>query len=110
MEYATLMSTLPEVNMMAVREIRGEIRLTLVVEKEGNAFASYCVELGTASEGDTPQEALDNIREAVQVHIGALEEVGTRERVFKEKGIEILPATVEDITPERTSVKIPVYA
>ena len=68
----------------------GYILLTIQVEPEGDQFVSTCLELGTASCGDTAQEALDNLREAITVHLSALEEVGERERVFGERGIEVL--------------------
>ncbi len=68
----------------------GYILLTLQVEPEGDQFVSTCLELGTASCGDTAQEAFDNLKEAISVHLEALEEVGERERVFRQRGIEVL--------------------
>ena len=66
--------------------------LTLQAEREDDGYVAYCVELGTASCGDTLEEAMANIQEAVLVHLDALEETGTRQRVFEEKGIELVPA------------------
>ena len=66
------------------------IYVTINIEGEGDQFVSTCPELGTASCGDTEQEALDNLREAITVHLNALEEVGERERVFQERNIEVL--------------------
>ena len=68
--------------------------LTCVVEKEGNQFASYCEELGTSSCGDTIEEAFENIEEAVEVHLDALDEAGELGRVFRERGIEVHPQPV----------------
>ena len=65
------------------------IILTEVVEKEGDQFVSTCRELGTASCGDTIEEAFSNLEEAIEVHLSALEETGERERVFTERGIEV---------------------
>lgn len=73
--------------------------LTSVVEPEGEMFVSTCPELGTASCGDTIQEAFENLEEAITVHLNALEELGERERVFRERGIEILHVHVEETTP-----------
>ena len=69
--------------------ITGEIVLTEIVEQDGEQFAAYCLELGTASCGDTIQEAFDNLEEAIWVHLNELEETGERERVFREKNILI---------------------
>ena len=63
--------------------------LTCVVEKEGDQFVSYCEELGTSSCGDTIEEAFENIEEAIEVHLDALDEVGELGRVFRERDIEV---------------------
>ena len=75
---------------------QGIIILTSVVEQEGDQFVSICAELGTASCGDTIQEALDNLQEAIWVHLDALEETGERARVFRERGIDILTPPIPD--------------
>ena len=82
----------------------GYIILTLVVEEEegDGLFAAHCSELGTATCGTTIDEAFANLEEAVEVHLNALEEVETRERVFQEMGITIhslLPANYESSVP-----------
>ena len=59
-------------------KIQGEVKLTFVVEEDGELYVSRCVELGTVSCGDTAAEALTNIQEAVFVHLGALKEVDER--------------------------------
>ena len=74
--------------------------LTEIVEKEGDQFVSICRELGTASCGDTIEEAFSNLEEAIEVHLEALKETGERERVFSERGIEIhSPFPTEPIHP-----------
>ena len=64
-------------------------------------FVSTCIELGTASCGDTIQEAFENLEEAIAVHLNALEELGETERVFHERGIEILRSPIEETVPRR---------
>ena len=71
-------------------EAQGVVILTSVVEEEGDQFVSFCTELGTASCGDSIEEALANLQEAIWVHLNALEETGERERVFGERGIDLL--------------------
>ena len=67
----------------------GYIVLTGIVEEEDGQFASYCRELGTASCGDTITEALDNLREAIEINIEGLEEVGELERTLRERNIKV---------------------
>lgn len=79
-------------------EVAGTISVTHAVrlEKEDGQFISVCPELGTMSCGDTIEEALSNLNEAVVVYLNALEEVGEQERVFRENGIAILPDPIEE--------------
>lgn len=76
--------------LQASPQVQEIVVLTSVVEGEGDQFVSFCIELGTASCGDTIQEALDNLQEAIWVHLSALEETGERDRMFRELGIDVL--------------------
>ena len=67
----------------------GYIALTLTVAKEGKHFVSRCPELGTASCGDTFDEALQNIQEATVEYLNTIERLGERPRVFREKGVAV---------------------
>ena len=78
--------------------------LTSVVEPEDDMFVSTCIELGTASCGDTIQEAFENLEEAIAVHLNALEELGETERVFHERGIEILRAPIGETVPRSVPI------
>ena len=69
--------------------------LTSVVEPEGEMFVSTCIELGTASCGDTIQEHSKTLRR-LSPSLEALEELGETERVFHERGIEILRSPIEE--------------
>lgn len=73
----------------ATSRVVGHIVLTLLVHQEDAQYVSECVELGTASCGDTIDEALENIREATVLYLNAIEEAGERERVFRRQGIQI---------------------
>jgi predicted RNase H-like HicB family nuclease len=42
-------------------------RLTALIQPEGNGFVALCPELDIASEGETIQEARDNLREALEL-------------------------------------------
>ena len=69
------------------------IRLTGIVEKEGDVYLAYCKELGTITCGDTIKQAKANLLDALEVYIDGLEEIGERDRVFSEKGVTIERAT-----------------
>ena len=81
---------------------KGVIVLTGTVDKEDGQFVSYCRELGTASCGDTIDEALRYLEEAIDVHLEALEETGELLRFLRERNTRI------DIEPEAGEVHLTV--
>ena len=80
-----------------MKRVTRYVTLTMTVEGADGQYAAHCIELGTASCGDTLDEAFENIKEAVIVDITALEEIGEREHFFNEHGIEIKQRIKEDI-------------
>ena len=50
--------------------------LTATIWKEEGVYVSKCPELGVASCGDTPEEALSNLKEAVELYLDNAKELG----------------------------------
>jgi predicted RNase H-like HicB family nuclease len=46
-----------------------ERKFSAVITKEGKMFVSYCPELGVASQGKTKKNALENLKEAVELYL-----------------------------------------
>lgn len=44
-------------------------RLTAVIHKEDDMYVAECPELGTASQGDTVEQALANLKEATELYL-----------------------------------------
>lgn len=42
-------------------------KVTAIVEKEGDGYVSLCPELDIASQGDTIEQARDNLQEALEL-------------------------------------------
>lgn len=59
-------------------------QLTAIIEREGDGYISLCPELDIASQGDSIEEARENLREALELFFDAasLEEV--KERLHEE--------------------------
>jgi predicted RNase H-like HicB family nuclease len=53
-----------------------KVRLTILIWEEEGVYVSRCQELEVASCGDTPEEALDNIREAIELYLENAKELG----------------------------------
>ncbi|MGQ9469395.1 MAG: type II toxin-antitoxin system HicB family antitoxin [Nitrososphaerales archaeon] len=65
---------------------QGKFKVILREEEEGD-YSVQCLELpGTISEGDTKEEALKNIREAIQGYLEAFPEEVERLKLKKRSG------------------------
>ncbi len=65
------------------------ITVDVVVTKEGEQYSSWCPDLDIASCGDTPDEAVDKLGDAIELYSNSLEEE-EREQVFRERGVRII--------------------
>jgi predicted RNase H-like HicB family nuclease len=74
--------------MTIKRKTKGYVVLTFEYYKEGKKWVSTCVELGTSTFGRSILDAERKLDEAVMLHLNTLEEIGERERFFKEHHIE----------------------
>lgn len=43
------------------------MRLTILIQRESGGYVSLCPELDIASQGDTVEQARDNLREALEL-------------------------------------------
>jgi predicted RNase H-like HicB family nuclease len=57
-------------------------QLTAIIEREGDGYVALCPELDIASQGDTVQEARENLREALELFFesASVEEIQSRLR------------------------------
>jgi predicted RNase H-like HicB family nuclease len=77
----------------------GYINLEFVIRKEDHQYSSWCPDLDIASCGDTPEEAIENLKDAIALYLATIDEKGEREDIFKERGIRIQP-TDEPANPK----------
>ena len=71
-------------NMAKARIRQGKFTVVLREEEEGG-YSVQCLELpGAISEGDTKEEALKNIREAIEGYLEAFPEEASRLKLRKE--------------------------
>ncbi|MBI4202300.1 MAG: type II toxin-antitoxin system HicB family antitoxin [Chloroflexi bacterium] len=82
--------------MATAEAVTGTVHLLGVAYREEGQFVSHCPQLGVASCGDTAEEALQNLDDALGAYLAALEETGELLRVFKERHIRVdLPSGSE---------------
>lgn len=66
-------------------------QLTAIIEREGNGYVSFCPEVDIASQGDTIEEARENLREALELFF----EVASPEEVKQRLHDEVYVTRVE---------------
>lgn len=59
-----------------------KFNLTAVIWQENDVYVSKCPELEVASAGDTPKEALENLKEAVELYLENAEKLGMMEDIY----------------------------
>lgn len=74
-----------------------EKQLIAIVEREGDGYVSLCAELDIASQGETIEEARDNLREALDLFF----ESASPEEIKQCFHEEVYVTLSEDFTPRR---------
>jgi len=70
-------------------------QMTAIIEREGNGYVSFCPELDIASQGDTVQEARENLREALELFFETASPTEIQQRFHDEFCITRLEIAVE---------------
>jgi predicted RNase H-like HicB family nuclease len=81
------------------------IELTFKIEPEDDGFVSFCQELGIASQGDSVDEALENIKDATLTLLDELSELGDIAEFLANRGVAVKrgqPSAVE--TPKTVEI------
>jgi predicted RNase H-like HicB family nuclease len=64
------------------------LKLTAIIEREGDGYVALCPEIDVASQGATRDEARSNLREAVDLFFETADQSEIDERVLSEMSIE----------------------
>ena len=83
---------------------RGFVILTLVFRQDGRRWTGECLELGTATYARTLKQTRDELLDLVTLHLNALEDVGERDRFFREHGIRFY---TDDTSPSAVTAQVP---
>jgi len=69
-------------------------QLTAIIERDGTGYVSLCPELDIASQGETIEEARDNLREAVELFFEVASPAEVQQRLHDEIYITRLEVAV----------------
>ena len=67
---------------------------TAIIEREGNGYVSLCPELDIASQGDTVEEARQNLTEALELFFEHASQSEIKERLHNEVFVTRLEVAV----------------
>ena len=67
------------------------MKLTAVIEREGNGYVSLCPEFDIASQGENVEQARDNLKEAIELFL----ECASPEEIKKRLHDEVFVTQVE---------------
>ena len=70
-------------------------RLTAIIQAEGAGFVSLCPELDIASQGDTVEQAKDNLRAALELFFKCAAPAEVQERLAGEVFVTQVEVAVE---------------
>lgn len=83
------------------------LSITLKPEPEGG-FSVFCNELDVASQGDTVDEAMKNIKEAVELYIESAEELGIMDEVIEKLGLTKEDLKKDILAPKSFTTTMPI--
>lgn len=69
-------------------------RFTAVIEREGDGYVSLCPELDIASQGETVEEAKDNLVEAIELFLETADSSEIQNRLHSEVFVTQLEVAV----------------
>ena len=76
------------------------MKLTAIIEREGDGYVSLCPELDIASQGDNIEQARDNLREALELFF----ESASTEEIKHRLHNDIFVTQVEVVYSERVKI------
>jgi len=64
------------------------MRLTEELWREGNMYVAYCPELDVPSCGETVEQAKNNLKEVILIHLMETAKMGTLDKLLQDAGFE----------------------
>jgi predicted RNase H-like HicB family nuclease len=75
-------------------QMEDSMKLTALIEREGNGYVSLCPELDIASQGESVEAARDNLREALELFFESASPEEIKQRLRDEVFITQVEVTV----------------
>ena len=88
--------------------MESQLLLNVIIKQEEKGYSVICPELNVASQGETFEEAIANIKEAVELYIETAEELGTLDDVLEQLGLTKEDLKKKSLIPRVVTANIPI--
>ena len=88
--------------------MESQLLLNVIIKQEGKGYSVICPELNVASQGETFEEAISNIKEAVELYIETAEELGTLDEVLEQLGLTKEDLKKKSLIPRVVTANVPI--
>ncbi|MBI3035409.1 type II toxin-antitoxin system HicB family antitoxin [Candidatus Woesearchaeota archaeon] len=88
--------------------MESQLLLNVIIKQEDKGYSVICPELNVASQGETFEEAISNIKEAVELYIETAEELGTLDEVLEQLGLTKEDLKKKSLVPRVVTANVPI--
>lgn len=88
--------------------MESQLLLNVIIKQEDKGYSVICPELNVASQGETFEEAISNIKEAVELYIETAEELGTLDEVLEQLGLTKEDLKKKSLIPRVVTANVPI--
>lgn len=88
--------------------MESKLLLNVLVKQEDKGYSVICPELNVASQGETFEESIDNIKEAVELYIESAEELGILDEVLEQIGLTKEDLKKKSLVPRVVTASVPI--
>ncbi len=85
-----------------------ELLLTVIVKEEEKGYSVLCPELNVASQGETFEESISNIKEATELYIESAKQLGILDEILDQLGITNQDFNKGQIIPKVITASVPI--
>ena len=85
-----------------------QILLNVIIKEEEKGYSVVCPELNVASQGETFEESISNIKEAIELYIESAEQLGIMDEVLEQLGISKEDFKKGKVLPKIVTANVPI--
>lgn len=88
--------------------MESKLLLNVIIKQEDKGYSVICPELNVASQGETFEETIDNIKEAIELYIESAEELGIMDEVLEQLGLTKEDLKKKSLMPRVVTANVPI--